>query len=164
MVVQFQQPPYPLHPSVKDRLHPDYVTFYNKYLINQTPVYCQPVSASREAGNLLPGPTEPIPVGKKLDILIARKETCGPKVAVRCFTPPGSPPRSGWPLVLYSHGGGWVLGDIDSESTICTNMCARGRAVVITTDYRLANLCTPSSALSMHAPGKPYPLASLAIF
>src|SRR5262249_12490915 len=104
MVAQFHQPPYPLHTSVRDRLHPDYVAFYNKHLINQQPVHCQPISVSRAAGNALPGPTEPLPVGSKHDILIPRQESCGPNVAIRCFIPPGLPPRSGWPMVLYFHG------------------------------------------------------------
>jgi acetyl esterase/lipase len=38
--------------------------------------------------------------------------------------------------MLYYHGGGWVLGTIDTENAVCTNMCVRSNSVVITTDYR----------------------------
>ncbi|KIX08220.1 uncharacterized protein Z518_02876 [Rhinocladiella mackenziei CBS 650.93] len=138
MVAQIQHPPYPLHPSVKDRLHPDYVAFYNKYLLNQQPVHYQAIAISRCSGKVIPTNTEPLPVGMTQDISISRQDTCGPNISIRCFTPQGCPPSSGWPLVLYFHGGGWVFGDINTENTICTNICVRAKAVVITTDYRLA--------------------------
>ncbi|KIW98072.1 uncharacterized protein Z519_01656 [Cladophialophora bantiana CBS 173.52] len=138
MVAQLPRPPYPLHPSVKDRLHPEYVAFYNKFMLNEQQVHHLPLSVARGPRNLPPCHSKPLPVGRVQDISISRRETAGPNILIRCFTPPGIPPRSGWPLVLYYHGGGWVFGDIDTENTVCTNMCARARAVVITTDYRLA--------------------------
>jgi acetyl esterase/lipase len=57
---------------------------------------------------------------------------------VRTFVPQGPAPASGWPVFLWYHGGGWVLGNIDSENSLCTNLCTRANSVVITTDYRLA--------------------------
>lgn len=57
---------------------------------------------------------------------------------VRVFVPPGAPPASGWPVFLWYHGGGWVLGNIDTENSLCTNLCAHANCVVVTTDYRLA--------------------------
>lgn len=130
------QPPYPIHPSVQDRLHPQYVDFYNKYLLNAQQVHYQPVAASRVGGKIIPGGSDPLPVGKKQDFSIERKETRGPPVKVRCFTPPGEVAEAGWPVMLYSHGGGWVLGNIDTENAACTNMCIRANCVVVTVDYR----------------------------
>lgn len=43
-------PPYPLHESVVHKLDPEYVAFYNQYIINQQQVHYQPVSASRTSG------------------------------------------------------------------------------------------------------------------
>lgn len=43
-------PPYPLHESVVDKLDPEYVAFYNQYIINQQQVHYQPVAASRTSG------------------------------------------------------------------------------------------------------------------
>ncbi|EXJ94238.1 triacylglycerol lipase [Capronia coronata CBS 617.96] len=130
--------PYPIHPSVKDRLHPDYVAFYNKYLINQQPAHLQPIAVSRRGGSVVVCNSDPLPVGKSEDICIPRQESAGPEVSIRYFTPQGDPPGSGWPAVLYVHGGGWVFGDIDTENNVCTNMTVRSKCVVITTDYRLA--------------------------
>ncbi|KAL6248445.1 hypothetical protein RBB50_004700 [Rhinocladiella similis] len=138
MGVQTRAPCYPLHPSVRDRLHPDYVAFYNKHLLNQHPAHFLPLSVSRAKGNNIPCNGDPLPVGEILDRKISRRETSGPDIAIRCFIPQGQPPNCGWPVVLYYHGGGWVFGDLDSENNICTHICNRARAVVITTDYRLA--------------------------
>ena len=133
-------PPNPLHPSVKNRLHPEYVAFYNQYVVNAQQVHLLPVdvAVARISGGVPPSHSKPLPVGKVQDISLSRRETSGPSIPIRCFTPPGVPPRSGWPLVHYYHGGGWVFGDIDTENTVCTHICVRSRAVVITTDYRLA--------------------------
>jgi triacylglycerol lipase len=131
------RPSFPLHDSVKDRLDPEYVAYYNKYLSNQKPAHLLPLTLSRLGNNNVPNPTgEPLPVGNQQDISIPRQVSSGPEVRVRCFVPDGEPPSFGWPLVLYIHGGGWVFRDISTENTFCTHMCVRARAVVITTDYR----------------------------
>ncbi|KAI8623588.1 esterase [Xylariaceae sp. FL1651] len=134
----YPQPPYPLHDSVKDLLDPEYVKFYNEYLLNSPQVHFQPVSTSRVGGKLIPGGTDPVPVGKTTNITISRRESSGPDIPIRAFVPPGSPPVAGWPVFLWYHGGGWVLGNIESENSLCTNLCTRAKSVVITTDYRLA--------------------------
>lgn len=43
-----------------------------------------------------------------------------------------------FPVVVYFHGGGWVLGDLDSHDGICRYMCVSTGAVVIAIDYRLS--------------------------
>lgn len=132
----YPSPPYPLHESVIDKLHPQYVEFYNQHLLNAQQVHYQPVSASRVGGRIIPGGSDDLPVGLTEDISISRLETEGPDVVVRCFTPEGTPPANGWPVMVYYHGGGWVLGTIATEGSVCTNMCVRAKCVVITTDYR----------------------------
>lgn len=138
------QPPYPLHPSVADKLDPQYVDFYNKHIINSQQVHYQPVAASRVGGKIIPGGSDNLPVGETRDVSIPRRETSGPDVKVRCFVPEGQAPSAGWPVMIYYHGGGWVLGNIDTENTVCTNMCKRARSVVVTTDYRY--VCSRSYA------------------
>jgi acetyl esterase/lipase len=130
------QPPYPLHLSIKDKLDPSYLDFYNAHIIDKQQVHLQPVSASRTSGILIPGGGPRLPVGKTEDLKIQRVETEGPDVLVRVFTPEGEEPSEGWPVMVYFHGGGWVLGNIDTENTVCTNLCKRAGCVVISTDYR----------------------------
>lgn len=59
-------------------------------------------------------------------------------VAVRSYRPPVTPAASGWPCILYLHGGGWVVGDLDSHDFICAELAATLRTMVVAVDYRLA--------------------------
>jgi acetyl esterase/lipase len=42
------------------------------------------------------------------------------------------------PIILYFHGGGWVLGGFDSDDPLCRDLCVRTDAVVVSVDYRHA--------------------------
>jgi acetyl esterase/lipase len=129
------QPPYPLHESVVGRLSPEYVNFYNRFLINLQQAHYQPLAISRR-GDAVPGGSAELPVGQTLDLLIERRQSQGAPVPIRIFVPEGQAPEGGWPVMLFYHGGGWALGKLSTEQALCTNMCVRARAVVITTDYR----------------------------
>ncbi|MBV4554544.1 alpha/beta hydrolase [Pseudomonas sp. SWRI102] len=59
-------------------------------------------------------------------------------VAIRAYHPRMAPPLAGWPCMLYLHGGGWVVGDLDSHDFICMELAAELGALVLAVDYRLA--------------------------
>lgn len=42
------------------------------------------------------------------------------------------------PALLYLHGGGWVLGNLESHDELCRRLCAATDAVVLAVEYRLA--------------------------
>jgi acetyl esterase/lipase len=42
------------------------------------------------------------------------------------------------PIITYFHGGGWVLGSLDSDDPFCRDLCVRSDAVVISVNYRHA--------------------------
>jgi acetyl esterase len=42
------------------------------------------------------------------------------------------------PLVIYFHGGGWVVGSLDGYDTICRRLALKADSVVVSIDYRLA--------------------------
>jgi acetyl esterase len=42
------------------------------------------------------------------------------------------------PVLVYYHGGGWVLGTLDSIDGVCRRLAHRGECVVVSVDYRLA--------------------------
>ncbi|KAI3542868.1 hypothetical protein CABS02_10225 [Colletotrichum abscissum] len=130
------EPPYPLHPSVVDRINPEYKDFYNKFVFDKQVVHHQPISASRASGTLIPGAGPKLEVASSEDFTIPRKETRGPDILLRAFTPLGERPAKGWPLCFWFHGGGWVLGNIDTENVIATHLCNRAKCVVICVDYR----------------------------
>jgi acetyl esterase len=42
------------------------------------------------------------------------------------------------PLLMYIHGGGWVVGDLDSHDNVCRTLCRGAGIHVLSIDYRLA--------------------------
>ncbi len=58
-------------------------------------------------------------------------------IPVRIFTPNVSDDSSVRGIVYY-HGGGWVVGDLDTHDGLCRQLAHRSQAVVIAVDYRLA--------------------------
>ena len=60
----------------------------------------------------------------------------GGDIPVRLYVPPGGGPRRG--LVVFYHGGGWVIGGLDSHDAICRDLAARTDTAVLSIDYRLA--------------------------
>jgi acetyl esterase len=56
-------------------------------------------------------------------------------VPVRIYEPHGDGPH---PTLLWFHGGGFVLGDVDGYDDVCRVLCAELDAVVVSVDYRLA--------------------------
>jgi acetyl esterase/lipase len=49
-------------------------------------------------------------------------------------------------VVIYYHGGGWVLGACDSDDPLCRDLCVRSDSIIVSVDYR-------------HAPESPFPAA-----
>lgn len=69
------------------------------------------------------------------DTTVAARD--GYKIPIRIYRP-RSPPQSGSPLVLLLHGGGFVLGDIDSETALARLFTKEIGCTCISVDYRLA--------------------------
>jgi len=57
------------------------------------------------------------------------------EIPIRIYTPDAPAPR---PALVYFHGGGWVVCDLDTHEVVCTAMARRAGAVVVAVDYRLA--------------------------
>ncbi|SSC22191.1 alpha/beta hydrolase, partial [Klenkia terrae] len=53
----------------------------------------------------------------------------------RVYRPEGEGP---FPTVIFFHGGGWVIGDLDTHDNMARNVCKGSSAVVVSVDYRLA--------------------------
>lgn len=71
-------------------------------------------------------------------------------IGIRIYWPPtdseGTPPSVGWPVVVFFHGGGFVVGDLDTHDGECRQHAVGADAIVVSVDYRLA-------------PEHPYPAA-----
>jgi acetyl esterase len=42
------------------------------------------------------------------------------------------------PALVYFHGGGWTIGDLDTHDVLCRQLCAASDCAVVSVDYRLA--------------------------
>jgi acetyl esterase len=75
------------------------------------------------------------------DVADVRDITCpgsaGP-IALRIYRPLGSVEWQILPVLIYFHGGGWVLGDLDSHDVACRRLANDTPCCVISVDYRLA--------------------------
>jgi acetyl esterase len=56
-------------------------------------------------------------------------------IGARIYRPAGEGPH---PTLLFLHGGGFVIGDLEAYDPQCRLLCARVGAVVLSADYRLA--------------------------
>jgi acetyl esterase len=65
-------------------------------------------------------------------------QTPGGPLAVRVLRPHGPAATVNCPTIVYFHGGGWVLGDIDTHLGHARRICMQSNAVVVSVAYRLA--------------------------
>ena len=77
-------------------------------------------------------PPELVPVARLVDRQIPGP--AGP-LPVRIYTPSG---RAPFPVLVYFHGGGWVIGDLDTHDPVCRRLANAAGCVVVSVDYRLA--------------------------
>jgi acetyl esterase len=78
----------------------------------------------------LGGPPEPVSNVVSMDIP-------GPAgdLPIRVYTPKGNPP---FPVLIFFHGGGWVICNLDTHDSLCRSFANGTPCVVVSVDYRLA--------------------------
>ena len=75
---------------------------------------------------------DPEPVGSVDNLAVPGP--AGP-IPIRVYTPE----REGrLPVLVYFHGGGWVLGDLESHDAVCRGLTNAANCLVVSVDYRLA--------------------------
>jgi acetyl esterase len=68
---------------------------------------------------------------------VENRRVPGPRgdIPVRIYTPAG---RAPFPVLVYFHGGGWVIGNLETHDALCRHLANAASAVVVSVDYRLA--------------------------
>lgn len=61
----------------------------------------------------------------------------GGNIAVRSYRPMGSAADAVLPALVYFHGGGWVIGDLDTHDVLCRELCNGAGCAVLAVDYRM---------------------------
>jgi acetyl esterase len=77
-----------------------------------------PIPMARVEGRSIPGQGGPLPA--------------------RLYVPGGLEAETEAPLLLFFHGGGWVIGDLDTHDGVCRFLAAKGGVKVLAIDYRLS--------------------------
>jgi acetyl esterase len=78
-----------------------------------------PPKVFRVENRRIPGPAEDIPI--------------------RIYTPDtGLKKKRVYPLLVYFHGGGWLLGSLDSHDSLCRSFANAAGCIVVSVDYRLS--------------------------
>lgn len=78
----------------------------------------------------------PLPVGDIEHRILPGAD--GADILARVYTPKGDAPANGWPILLYFHGGGFVLANLDTYDSSCRALCDGANAVVVSVHYRQA--------------------------
>ncbi len=62
----------------------------------------------------------------------------GGAIPARLFRAAGTRPDQRLPVLVYFHGGGWVIGDLETHETLCRELANGAGCAVLAVDYRLA--------------------------
>ncbi|MBU6381406.1 MAG: alpha/beta hydrolase [Betaproteobacteria bacterium] len=58
-------------------------------------------------------------------------------IPLRAFRPSLAPKDAALAVLVYFHGGGWVIGDLDTHDVLCRQLAREAQAVVVSVDYRM---------------------------
>jgi acetyl esterase len=62
----------------------------------------------------------------------------GAAIPLRLYRGSTTAPGDTLPALVYFHGGGWVIGDLDTHDSLCRHLANAARCIVVAVDYRLA--------------------------
>jgi acetyl esterase len=83
------------------------------------------------------GFTQPAPPEVALVSEAAADGPHGP-IPLRVYRPIGAERDAALPALVYFHGGGWVIGDLDTHDVLCRELANGAGCAVVSVDYRLA--------------------------
>ncbi len=59
-------------------------------------------------------------------------------IPVRLYRPAGTEASAVLPALIYYHGGGWLLGGLDSHDVVCRRFANAAQCRIVSVDYRMA--------------------------
>jgi acetyl esterase len=79
---------------------------------------------------------DPPPVAKIREL--SAPGPAGAAVPLRLYRGAITAPGDILPALVYFHGGGWVIGDLDTHDSLCRHLANAARCIVVAVDYGLA--------------------------
>jgi acetyl esterase len=115
-------------------LAPEYAAMFEQLAAQEPapPIYELSPADARELYRAMRPVVPELPVHKITDRTIAG--TLG-DIPARIYTPAGDGPHG---VLVYFHGGGWVIGDCDTCDAVCREISTLAGLVVVSVDYRMA--------------------------
>jgi acetyl esterase len=101
--------------------------------LGEEPLEALSVEAARERSAAMVDPSTFPPYAGRIEDRVLPGP--GGELPVRIYTPAGAGP---FPILMYFHGGGFVLGSLDNSETVCRVLSTQSGSIVISVDYRLA--------------------------
>ena len=119
-------------------LHPQVVALLERAANSPLPPYHEvPPAVARRfyRDTRAPLTPDPPPV-ESMQLLLAPGK--GGPVPVRAYRPKGAGKDEVLPALVYLHGGGWVIGDLDTHDVVCRTLANGARCAVFSVEYRKA--------------------------
>ncbi len=119
-----------------------YDIFSGTPIINLTPQDARQQISVQETAKVIARDTgvqlAPMPVGQVIDGKTITGVD-GYHIPIRIYKPTGAPPASGYyPVILYFHGGGFVVATIDTYDSSARALADYANAIVVSVEYRKA--------------------------
>ncbi|HEY3067046.1 MAG TPA: alpha/beta hydrolase [Methylomirabilota bacterium] len=119
-------------------LHPQAKAVIDLIIKSGRPPYhmLSPKDARQMFRDTRPASTPPAPdIGTVKDITVEGGE--GP-IPARVYRPHGVPASQALAGLVFFHGGGWVIGDLETHDVLCRQLTAGAGISVVNVDYRVA--------------------------
>jgi acetyl esterase/lipase len=124
----------PLNHETATALDPQAKAVIDLVIKSGRPPYHQlsPKDARQMFRDTRPASTPPAPVIGEV------KDLRADGVSIRVYRPAGVPASTPLPALIFFHGGGWVIGDLETHDVLCRQLTAGAGISVVNVDYRLA--------------------------
>ena len=118
-------------------LHPQVAVLLERVAHSPLPPYYQvPPGVARRIYRDTRGATSPAaPEVGAVRLLIVPGP--GGPMAVRAYRGIGTSPEEPLPALVFFHGGGWVIGDLDTHDVVCRQLANGARCAVFSAEYRM---------------------------
>jgi acetyl esterase len=119
-------------------LHPQLAALLERAAKSPLPPYYEvPATVARRLYRDARGALTPDPPAVESVQLLLAPGPAGP-VPVRSYRPKGAGREELLAALVYIHGGGWVIGDLDTHDVVCRTLANGARCAVFSVEYRKA--------------------------
>jgi acetyl esterase len=116
-------------------VHPQVAALLERAAKSPLPPYYEvPAAVARRFYRDTRGPLTPDPPPVESVQLLLAPGT----IPVRAYRPKGAGKDETLPALVYFHGGGWVIGDLDTHDVVCRTLANGARCAVFSVEYRKA--------------------------